>query len=82
MKVDPEPVVQLVPLLVLYSQVALSSMPLTLMVPTLVTPSELLAPLSVAREKAGALGAAVSTVREMLLVLTVLPAASLTTARN
>ena len=82
MKKLPEPALQDVPLLVLYSQVALVSMPETVTVPSLVTPSELLEPLSVARENAGALGAAVSTVREMLLVLAVLPAASLTTARN
>ena len=58
----PEPALQDVPLLVLYSQVALVSMSETVTVPSLVTPSELLEPLSMAREKEGAAGAAVSTV--------------------
>ena len=57
----PEPVVQDVPLLVEYCQEALDSTPETLTVPTLVTPSELEEPLSVAREKEGAAGAVVST---------------------
>ena len=48
--------------LVEYSQVALVSTPEILTVPRLVTPSELLEPLSVASEKEGAAGAVASTV--------------------
>ena len=81
-KTLPEPADQELPLLVLYSQVASASMPETVIEPLLVTPSERLAPLSVSREKLGASGVVVSTVSEIVLVLAVLPAASVTAARN
>ena len=53
---------QLAPPLVLYCQVAPASMPVTLMVPTLVMPSLALMPLSIARAKLGAAGGVVSAV--------------------
>ena len=65
MKDVPDPVDQVgVPALPLveYCQEALVSMPETLTVPTLVTPSEWEDPLSVAREKVGAAGEVASTV--------------------
>ena len=69
---------QVVPPLVLYCQVAPASMPETLTVPTLVMPS--LAPLSVARVKVGAAGAAVSTAcRDVAAALLPWPAASVAT---
>ena len=68
----------MLPLSVLYCQLAPGSMPVTFMVPTLVMPSLLLLPLSVVRANVGADGAALSTVMAagLLLVAPVLPAVS------
>ncbi|MBK9205692.1 MAG: hypothetical protein IPL73_25345 [Candidatus Obscuribacter sp.] len=66
------------PLSVLYCQLAPGSMPVTFTLPRLVMPSLGLAPLSVARARVGADGAALSTVMAagLLLVVPVLPATS------
>ena len=61
-------VLQLVPPLVLYCQVAPVSMPVTLTVPMLVMPSLAMVPLSVARAKVGAAGAVPSTVMAVALL--------------
>ena len=61
-------VLQLLPPLVLYCQVAPASMPVTLMVPTLVMPSLLELPSSVARAKVGAAGAVLSIVMAVALL--------------
>ena len=71
---------QVLPPLVLYCQVAPASIPVTLMVPTLVMPSVALVPSSLARAKVGATGAAVSTAcRDVAAALLPWPAASVAT---
>ena len=77
MKLVPEPVVQLVPLFVLYSHFAVSApLVVTLICPLLVIPSLLLLPVSAAKAKVAAVGAVVSTVTAAKLVTVLLPAAS------
>ena len=78
-KEDPKPAFQLVPPLVLYSQVAPTTRLETLTVPSLVTPSELLDPVSFARAKVGAAGETVLMSMGVLSTpsVLVLPTASL-----
>ncbi|MCY1241717.1 hypothetical protein D9M72_546370 [compost metagenome] len=54
---EPVPATQVVPPSVLYSQVAPASMPVTLMVPSLVMPSVAESPVSLARTGVGLTGA-------------------------
>ena len=68
--------VQLVPPLVVYSQVVSASRPVTLMVPTLVMPSALLLPLSVTNTKPRAEGLVVSILGRFSSEVLVLPAGS------
>ena len=77
-KLVPVPGVKLPPLLTLYCQVAPASRPLTFTVPTPVTPSLLLAPVSEAKTGIGAATAPPTTVMAagLLLDVPVLPAAS------
>src|SRR5207302_904841 len=78
----PLPVVHVVPLLVLYSHVAFDSRPVTVTVPLLVTPSELLLPVSVS-VAVGALDALWSTVIPLTSpVLSVFPARSICRTRT
>jgi len=67
------PVVQVPPLLVLYSQVALPSMPMMSSMLLLVTPSVADAPESVCSASPGAAGGVVSTVMAALFWLGMVP---------
>ena len=85
MKDDPEPVVQLEPLLVLYCQVALGSMPETVTAPLLLMRSVLEEPVSLVSLKVGAAGAVASMVMTAAFregVVVVLPARSVCRRRT
>ncbi len=69
MKLLPVPLLQLAPASVLYCQVAPASRPLTATVPTLLTPSLLLLPLSVLSAKVGAAGAVASKAKVNVLLI-------------
>ncbi|MCY1241718.1 hypothetical protein D9M72_546380 [compost metagenome] len=76
-KLKPVPATQVVPPSVLYSQVAPASMPVTLMVPSLVMPSVAEAPVSLAKAAPGAATAVSSVTASGVLLALTLPAASI-----
>ena len=78
----PEPRVQLVPELSEYSNPAVDSKPVTLILPSLVILSRALTPVSVFKARVGITGATVSKVKRNSLVAPRLPAASVCLMNN